>query len=92
MATKDDASFLELIRRFSDVLLEWNVEVGGEPIPADIEGLKRIEPKFAMEIVLAWIGGLAEVSRPLGERSPNGKPSPARSTRRRAARSASRQS
>lgn len=59
----------------SEVLLEWNVEDSdsGEPLSADGEGLKRISPQFAGEIISQWAKAVTDVPKASTAPSVNGR-------------------
>lgn len=59
---------------FAGVLIDWNLERKGEPIPADREGLRSQIPDFVKAIIGAWTDAVTGVSRPLGKRSSDGDP------------------
>lgn len=73
----EDAGEVEAaFQRFGDdVLIDWNVQEGGAPIPATGEGFKRVSPAFAAIIMQEWVQAVAEVPAPLGEPSPSGSTS-----------------
>lgn len=53
----------QLLEAFGSVLVRWNIELSrGKKVPATVEGLKSLEPGFAMSLVYAWMeaaeGGL----------------------------------
>jgi hypothetical protein len=51
--------------RFADVLIEWNLERDGDPVPATREGLRSQVPDFVRAIIGAWTDSVTGVSRPL---------------------------
>jgi hypothetical protein len=65
----------QLLEGFAEVLTEWNVEIGGKSIPADLAGLRRLKFADAFKIINAWIKATAGVSDPLGGTSTGGSPS-----------------
>lgn len=57
-------------------LIDWNVETAiGEPLPANVDGLKTISVEFAMLIIKTWLEAVATISAPLASPSPNGSTS-----------------
>ena len=65
-----------LVERFADVLEEWNVTRKGEPVPADLAGLRSLDAKFVLAVIGAWVTGTAEADDDLGKDSPSGGSSP----------------
>jgi hypothetical protein len=80
----DDASAgsaaRELIRRFAAALESWNVTKGGEPVPADFDGVLSQDAAFILAIVQAWQQGMAAAPPPLPGGSGSGGSSAAEST------------
>lgn len=71
----DPAQVEEMLTGFARVLVSWNLEIDGEPIPADLDGLKRLEFANTFRIIAGWIRSTAGVSAPLAQRSSDGAPS-----------------
>lgn len=65
----------ELLAGFAEVLVEWNVQVKGEDVPATLDGLRRLKFQDAFKIITAWIKATAGVSAPLEDGSNAGGPS-----------------
>lgn len=70
-------SALDLIeaasRRFGEeILLDWNLEDNGEPIPATADGFVKIPPALNAIIIAKWLGEVMAVPDPLVGRSSNG--------------------
>jgi hypothetical protein len=61
-----------LFSTFGAALVEWNVEIDGEPVPASYEGVKRLDAPFAMELVFSWMDAIGNVDAPLGQGSSGG--------------------
>lgn len=60
----------------NEILLDWNLEdKDGKPIPSNIEGMLKVPRIFTTMFMGAYYRQAAEVPAPLGEPSPNGKPS-----------------
>lgn len=72
----DDAirGMLELI---AEQLIEWNVEDPdtGEPVPANLDGVRALEIGLNLAIVNAWLTAMAGVPAPLESGSTSGEPS-----------------
>lgn len=68
----------DLFGRFSQVLVEWNLEDDkDQPIPASKSGLLAQDPEFVLAIIEAWIGAAGGgVDESLGKDSQNGGLSP----------------
>jgi hypothetical protein len=64
-----------LLEEFGRALVEWNLEDENGPVPATFEGLAGQDLDLAMEIIEAWMTAIAGVAGPLGQSSPDGKPS-----------------
>jgi len=67
----------KLFQQFGNLIVEWNITRGGEPVPATYEGLLSLEPAFAEMIVTVWQKNATSVPAPLDETSPSGETSPA---------------
>lgn len=66
-----------LLRRFGDeVLVSWNWEIDGKPLPADGTGFLAIPPEASRQIMSAWQLAVRGVSVPLADASRNGAPLP----------------
>ncbi|GAA2209314.1 hypothetical protein GCM10009850_047720 [Nonomuraea monospora] len=69
-------SIAELLERFADVLVSWNLEdEDDQPVPATLEGLLDQDIDFVMRIIMAWADAVSGVPAPLPEPSPGGEPS-----------------
>ncbi len=70
----------ELIRPVADHLIDWNLEQNdddpepGKPIPADMSGLLQLGLDETLELMMAWIDGVASVPTPLDRQSKGGSP------------------
>lgn len=62
----------QLLGMFADALIEWNLDDDEGEVPADYQGLRRLDVDVAMPMVDAWIEAVAGVSGPLGQTSPAG--------------------
>ena len=51
----------KLMEDFAHYLVSWTVEDDNGPVPADISGLLSLDTPFVMEIIQAWIKGIAGV-------------------------------
>ena len=67
----------KLFDAFSGFLASWNVEQGGKPVPADLDGLLSLEEPFATAIILAWQRRVIEAPPPLPGTSDSGESSQA---------------
>lgn len=65
-----------LMEGFASVLEEWDAERKGVPVPATLEGVRSLGPKFVLDLIGAWITGSVAVDDDLGKDSPNGGTSP----------------
>jgi len=83
MSPEEAGKIRQLFASFGDVLVSWNVEepvldADGEetgettPVPATIEGLYSQDIGFVFQIIQAWMGAIASVPAPLGQRSTDG--------------------
>lgn len=61
-----------LCRFVAALLIEWNVEDEGGPLPADFDGLMRCTPAFVNLVIEQWVKALTDVPAPLGAPSVNG--------------------
>jgi hypothetical protein len=65
-ASGDQDSVEDLLRKFSNVLVEWNIEKSdGSPVPATFDGLKSQKLDLINLIVAAWMDAIAAVDNPL---------------------------
>lgn len=63
-AADDPKSALEVLRRFADVLVSWNLEDDADqPVPCSLDGLSGYDLLFVMEIVKAWMTAVASVPK-----------------------------
>ncbi|MFI6304270.1 hypothetical protein ACIBCH_20560 [Amycolatopsis thailandensis] len=52
----DDAEkWQERLAIFASVLVEWNVEIDGVPVPLTVEGLTSLEDTVLLPILQAWM-------------------------------------
>lgn len=66
----------EMMRIFSEALIEWNLEdEGGREVPADLGGIHSMEMDFIMRIITAWMQKMGGVEDPLPPASSDGEPS-----------------
>ena len=64
---------IESYKVFADAaLVEWNLDDDQGEIPANGEGMMRIEPRLATEIITRWTEAAASAPGPLPEPSANG--------------------
>lgn len=72
-ALADQENFEELLTEFGEsILVEWNLEKDGEPIPADGPHFVQQPVDFCMLIYRVWRVEVAEPPRPLSQPSVNG--------------------
>jgi hypothetical protein len=58
---------------FADTLVSWNVETeAGEPVPANIEGMRSQPLDFMLTVLGAWAQAIASVDSPLPRKSNGG--------------------
>lgn len=62
----------QLIKQVSACLVSWNITKRGEPIPADIEGLRAQPIDLVLELIQAWTKAVTVVPDPLVTPSANG--------------------
>lgn len=65
----------DLLAGFLSCFVSWNLEQDGNPMPATIESMYSLKLDFILQIIMAWLGAIAGVSRPLPGGSPDGKQS-----------------
>lgn len=65
-------AIMTLLKQFGDVLESWNVTRRGEPVPADYEGLRKLDTHFVLAIIGAWLTGTTGAGDELGKGSPSG--------------------
>lgn len=74
---RDEAKGIRrLFDAFAEILVSWNVERMGEPVPTTLDGLLGLEEPFVTAIVLAWQRNLVQAPPPLPGTSPSGGTSP----------------
>ena len=80
----EDAAHLEkAFREFGDrILIEWNLEEDGEPLPATAEGVMQLPPALALAILGKWSEAVGEAPAPLSGRSSGPRQSARRGARR----------
>lgn len=61
-----------LFDNFGDALVEWNVTINGQSVPATPDGVRRLDVPFALELIFAWMDAIGGVEAPLARRSPGG--------------------
>lgn len=79
MASGDDTSkgSVETLELFAKNLVSWNLEDDdGLPIPATLDGLKRLDLDFVMLLIQGWVQAVQEVPAPLETPSTSGAPYP----------------
>lgn len=63
----------KLFQIFADSLIEWNLDDDdGNPVPPTIEGIKREDGAFIMDIIRAWTSTSSDVTENLGQPSNGG--------------------
>lgn len=73
---EDLAEMGQMIDRFADVLVEWNLELRqGEPTPANAQGLRQLEMGHFLRLITAWQQAVINVPAPLPQTSSGGEPS-----------------
>jgi len=71
-AEKRQADYAHIHELIASKIVEWNMEIGGKPIPATLEGLRQIDGDLLGSILGAWLKGAAMVSDPLEQTSNGG--------------------
>lgn len=56
-------------------LIGWNLERGGQAIPANLDGVQSLAMPLLLSIVAAWLQAIGKAARPLPEPSTDGSPS-----------------
>jgi hypothetical protein len=72
---QDMANVGKLLEGFAEVLVDWNVEIGGKRVEPDLDGLRRLKFADVFKMISAWIKVTASAPGPLGETSSGGSPS-----------------
>ena len=79
-ALGEDAAPLEYLRPVAEglisVLVDWNLENDGEPVPHTADALLAQDYDVCQGIIHAWEENTFKVSVPLDEGSSSGEPSP----------------
>lgn len=71
----DVAAMEAAYARFAESgLVGWDLTIGGEPVPANKEGMLSLPLRIANDILNAWISALSSVSPNSGAASGNGMP------------------
>lgn len=74
LAAEDMAEAEKLFEMFADALLSWNVEDDGDtPVPATLEGLRRLDFGTVIKLITEWIEAVAGVPAPLPQTSSDGQ-------------------
>ena len=64
----------DLLELFADHLEGWNMEEEGEPVPATLDAIKKLDAnEFMLPIARCWVNTITGVSRPLPEPSADGE-------------------
>lgn len=80
---EDMATLVSLFTDFAEqALVAWNFETDdGEPVPATVDGMRRVDFEMGIEIITEWVTAVTAVSEKsdgdLGKDSPPGGTSPA---------------
>lgn len=76
-STRNREKYRAALEAFLPVLVSWNAEdEDGNPLPLTVDTLADQEEYFMVEIVTAWMRGVASIPDPLVSRSSDGEPSP----------------
>lgn len=71
--TKEDREDIRAqMKLFADHIVSWNLERGGEPVPASLEEVKKLRPPVYRRLVREWDAASAGVSAPLDGGSTTG--------------------
>jgi len=71
-ADADARAARKLLEEFAGYLVSWTVEDDDGPVPATLDGLLSLDTPFVLQVVKAWIDGLAGVDPTSPARSPAG--------------------
>jgi len=66
----------KVLEPLAAVLASWNLTAGGQPVPADLDGLLRLTPPMLGRIVSAYVAAQAQPGEELGKDSTSGGISP----------------
>jgi len=70
--SQDPDKLEEACRRFGDeVLIEWNIDLDGEPLPPTADGFMRLPTSLSLAMIEAWSEAMTGIPAPLGEGSPS---------------------
>jgi hypothetical protein len=73
--TEGRAQIRRLFETIAGALVSWNLETAdGEPVPADLAGVRGRDFGRNLALFGAWIRGLTQVAGPLVSRSVSGPP------------------
>jgi hypothetical protein len=72
---KDMANVGKLLEGFAEVLVDWNVEIGGKCVSSRPGRVAAAEVRGRVQDDFAWIKVTASAPGPLGETSSGGSPS-----------------
>lgn len=70
----DDADNLAAITLFASKLSDWDLTEDGEPIPANLDGVRCLEPGMVMRMIRAWRDAIVGASDPFDESTLSGTP------------------
>lgn len=73
--SETDEATDQLIKVFSDGIVDWNLELRGQPVPTDRESVADQDYGIVIALVKAWVTGVTGVPGPLGRPSNGGSPS-----------------
>lgn len=72
-AAEDVDRMVDQYRDLADHLVSWNVEIpAGTPVPATLDGLKKLELPLVNQIAQAWRTAMGQVAPPLPQSSSSG--------------------
>lgn len=60
-AADDPDAARKVISAMADLIVSWNVEDNGEPVPPTAEGLMKFDMSFLLDIIRAWVEAVTNV-------------------------------
>lgn len=70
---QDIAKIDDLLELFSSCIVSWNLEdEEGAPVPSTLGGLKSQDTDFVLDMLMAWLDAVVNVSAPLKRPSSSG--------------------
>lgn len=66
------AGLRKVLQPLAAVLVSWDLTAGGQPVPADLDGLLRLTPAMLARIIGSYIQAQAQAGDELGKDSASG--------------------